>query len=199
MIPPHRTMGAILAGGQSRRMGRNKAFLEFQGMTLIQRIADTMKEVFEDVRMVGGNPDSTLPLPFLPDIRTNAGPLGGIHAALLSASAESVFVISCDMPLVSSHLIRYVMDSADSSRCTVVSDDGQIQPLCGVYPASLADLVERQIETGDLRMKRLLERANATILPLSSSLHWYSPILLKNINDPKEYEALLNTLPNRAR
>lgn len=185
-------MGAILAGGKSRRMGTHKALLKIDGIPMIQRIASTLQEVFEDVRIVADDAElyAFLGLPTISDRRKDAGPLGGIHAALHAAPAPRVFVIGCDMPFVTSQLIRFVLDSDEQCRLTAVSDGTYVQPLCGLYEKSLLPDVEERLLSGDFRLLNFVLAQHPAILLVSPSLPWYRNNLLSNINDPPTYQSL---------
>ena len=88
----------ILAGGKSRRMGRNKALLEFDGETLIQRLYRLLDDDFDEVLVSANDPETYgfLDAPLVPDIYEGGGCLAGLHAGLLSARGESCFFAACE-------------------------------------------------------------------------------------------------------
>src|ERR1043166_4342024 len=91
---------AILAGGESRRFGSNKALADFEGETLVGRAARRLGPLTNDLFLVANDP---APYAFLglvvhPDDRPGHGPLSGLHAALLRARHEWTFLVACDMP-----------------------------------------------------------------------------------------------------
>lgn len=185
-------MGAILAGGESRRMGANKALLEVVGVPIIQRVASAMTAVFEDVRIVADDisPYAFLNLQVIRDVWKKTGPLGGLHAALHSAAAPRVFVLSCDTPFVTPDLIQFILQQPVRSPITVVSDENGVQPLCGIYDRSLLGEVETRLKAGNHRLLDLLEASGASVIPLDTARPWYRKGLLANINTPAEYHAL---------
>ena len=185
-------MGAILAGGESRRMGANKALLEVDGVPIIQHVASAMTAVFEDVRIVAddASPYAFLNLQVTRDVWKKTGPLGGLHAALHSAVAPRVFVLSCDTPFVTPDLIQFILEQPARSPITVVSDENGVQPLCGLYDRSLLREVETRLKAGNHRLLALLEALGASIIPLNTAHSWYRKDLLANINTPAEYHAL---------
>ncbi|MFN3929853.1 MAG: molybdenum cofactor guanylyltransferase, partial [Thermoflexus sp.] len=93
---------AILAGGQSRRMGRNKAFLEWKGRPLIVDLIERFHQVSDDILLIASNvkPFQDLPVRLVLDPSPPIGPLGGLWSGLLSARYEWVFATACDMPLL---------------------------------------------------------------------------------------------------
>ena len=119
-------MGFVLAGGKSSRMGPNtdKAFLEFDGQTLLDRALGVMAEVCDDVTIVGD------PAKFakhvsgqrgtvVADVFPGCGPLGGIHAALANSTAELNLMLAVDMPFVSGELLAFLFATAVESGATV--------------------------------------------------------------------------------
>jgi len=185
-------MGAILAGGESRRMGTNKALLEVDGVPIVQRVASAMTAVFEDVRIVAddASPYAFLNLGMIHDVWKKTGPLGGLHAALYSTAAPRVFVLGCDAPFVTPDLIQFILQQTAGSPITVVSDENGVQPLCGLYDKSLLRDMEARLEAGNHRLLDLLEASGASVIPLNTAHPWYRKGLLANINTPAEYHAL---------
>jgi len=87
--------GAILAGGRSRRMGRDKLLLPFDAGTMLQAISEALRPLVERLRLIGRESTPGLPLPNAqPDLRPGLGPLSGIHTALATAEADRVLVVA---------------------------------------------------------------------------------------------------------
>src|SRR5437773_12522 len=101
--------GAILVGGQSRRMGTDKALLEFEGEPLVVRLARSLAAVCDEVLLVGGDPARfaglLLSVRCVPDGAQDAGPLGGILGALQAARHDACLVVGCDMPFVTAEIV----------------------------------------------------------------------------------------------
>src|SRR5690348_2447794 len=128
--------GAILAGGQSRRMGHDKAALLIDGELLLLRIARQMRSVVPDLAVIGPLERATLmpDIPVIPDRWPNCGPLGGIATALHSLrSRQGVVVVGCDMPFLNPVLLRHLITLISEADAVVVRLDGQIHPLHAVY------------------------------------------------------------------
>ncbi|MBI2810941.1 MAG: molybdenum cofactor guanylyltransferase [Candidatus Melainabacteria bacterium] len=98
----------VLCGGKSRRMGRPKAFLPFEGTTMVNHVLNQVRDLFAEVFIVANEPDNyeDLGVDVVKDILPYRGPLGGILSGLLVAKHEYTFVIACDMPFVDKRLIR---------------------------------------------------------------------------------------------
>src|SRR5690349_8960154 len=108
--------GFVLAGGESRRMGRPKALLVLGGATMLERQVRALRSVARSVRVVGWPSDVPWPEKFedlpgvrrLPDKLPGAGPLGGIYTALLHSRSELNLFLGCDMPFVKPRLLEFI-------------------------------------------------------------------------------------------
>ena len=101
-------IGAVLAGGKSRRYGRNKALEIFQGERLIDRQLRKVQALFPEVLVIANKPCDYLQLEvtLLRDVIPGVGPLGGIYTGLLFAQGKSVFVTACDMPFLQPAVVK---------------------------------------------------------------------------------------------
>src|SRR5690242_9512250 len=119
--------GAILAGGQSRRMGSDKAALRIQGEPLLQRTARLLATITTDVAIIGPPERAALApgVPILPDRWPQQGPLGGIATALQALAGEAVLVVGCDMPFLNAALLRYFITLAPEYDAVVARADGE--------------------------------------------------------------------------
>lgn len=182
---PH--TGAILCGGQSRRMGRPKAGIVLPGgSALIEHVYRALKAVCRNVVLVGhaeGVPDALGPLARIEDTTKGLGPIGGIEA-LLSSGVDSKYMIApCDLFKITDHVFRFLASKEDG-RPVVLKNKDRIEPLVGIYPAAMLPLVRDQIKKNRLAMCDLLMEANAVLLTIPPQ---YDPVLA-NANTP---EALL--------
>jgi molybdopterin-guanine dinucleotide biosynthesis protein A len=101
--------GIVLAGGESRRMGgRNKAFLELDGRSLIEIVVERVRSVCAEALIVAGDtrPYAGLGVPLVEDRFRGVGVLGGLHAGLEAASHELALVVGCDMPFLNPNLLQ---------------------------------------------------------------------------------------------
>ncbi|HKS08033.1 MAG TPA: molybdenum cofactor guanylyltransferase, partial [Pyrinomonadaceae bacterium] len=123
----------ILAGGQSRRMGRDKSQLLLENQTFTDRIAETLLKVTDSVTLVGARePHSRFSS--VPDLYPEWGALGGLHAALAASSREWAIVVACDLPFVTADLFNYLASLPDGHEAVVpLQLDGRPQPLSSLY------------------------------------------------------------------
>ncbi len=176
--------GAVLAGGQSRRIGQDKASLLFGGITLLERSVRILQSVVAPVVVAGGQPHRySLPgIPCLGDAIADCGPLGGILAALEETSADAVIVLACDLPFVTPGLIRSLSLLPSASPLVITTSDGIVQPLCGRYPSSLKATLRRFLMRGDRKVLDFVESQKLQYLVIADTHPLYQPRLLMNIN-----------------
>jgi molybdopterin-guanine dinucleotide biosynthesis protein A len=189
--------GIILCGGKSSRMQVDKALLKLNGRTVIEIIAEKMKSIFSEVLISTNGIDdyNFLNLPLIKDIFTHKGPLAGIHSALKYSSTEKNFIISCDMPLVSSELIKFIATYNSDKKIILPEAEGRIQQLCGIYSKSLLpnieDIILASEKAGNIKgsIYDLIERVSADIVNVES-LTFYDKNFFLNMNTPEDYEQI---------
>ncbi len=188
---------AILAGGQSRRMGHDKAALMIHGETLLARTARLMRALTPNVAVIGPAERATLvpDLPIIPDRWPKSGPLGGIATALQALSGDAVLVVGCDMPFLKPALLGYLMTLIPGYDAVVVHLDGQAHPLHAVYQRCCLPVLEEQLAAGDLRVHRCLARLQVRYVQ-EDELDRFDPKHLSsfNANTPEEWEQALRLL-----
>lgn len=152
--------GFVLAGGRSSRMGADKAFLEIDGQTLLERTLAVMRAVCEAVTIVGDPArfqelKTSQPTPVVADIFPGCGPLGGIHAALAFSKAELNLMLAVDMPFVSSDLLAFLLETAQKNDAlvTVPRIGDRFQPLCAVYRRAFSGVAESTLRTGKYKIE----------------------------------------------
>ncbi len=129
---------SIQAGGESRRMGQDKALLPFLGQPLISRVIARLAPLADEVIVTTNRPAdyAFLGLPLFADLIPNRGALGGLYTALASASQPLVAVVACDMPFASAELLAYARDVLLREAVDVVipqPGEGLFEPLHAVY------------------------------------------------------------------
>jgi molybdopterin-guanine dinucleotide biosynthesis protein A len=185
-------VGVILAGGNSSRMGRDKALLVYRGKPFIQLIADEFKNVFKEVIIISDNRKEYdfLGLPIYQDIYKKSGPLAGIHTAL-SITKKDVFVTSCDFPLVNKNLILSLLKISNNEEIIIFSVNGLLQPLFGIYKFSCLKKLESEIEVDNLSVHGFVKKCKTKVYDSENFLNKDVTSFLMNINSPEQYQALL--------
>jgi molybdenum cofactor guanylyltransferase len=188
MNSPSDLAAFILAGGKSSRMGRDKAFIEFEGRTLLARALDVARSVTAEVNIVGGPAKLAAFAPVVEDIFPRCGPLGGIHAALRSCSVELNLIVAVDMPFVTPDLLRYLVERARSSSASVtVPHCGGNQPLCAVYRRSFADSAELALNEGRFKIDALFTNESTQVIDEGELKgNGFTAEMFRNLNTPEE-------------
>jgi molybdopterin-guanine dinucleotide biosynthesis protein A len=201
MIEEREMVGAILAGGDSSRMGTDKALLELGRSTLIGYVAEALRSVFQRVVVISNVliKYSFLNLPTYPDIFRSCGPLGGIHSSLVHTASDRVFVVSCDMPYITQDLLTYVASSTDDADAAVPTSEGRLHPLCAIYARRSLPTITEHLQRQQLRLLDLLQRLRTQYIPITPHLPFYTPQLLTNINTPYDFKASLRNPPRPSR
>jgi molybdenum cofactor guanylyltransferase len=186
--------GIILAGGQSRRMGRDKALIEFQGQPIIVHVINALRPLTNDLVVVSNRSEVYGPLGarVVADYDPPCGPLGGIAAGLQAMESELAIVVACDMPFLDVTLLRWLIDQADGYDAVVPRTGDEYEPLHAVYRRTCAGPIGRRLQQGDrrvisffadVRLRPIEEAAWRVIDPAGRSL--------VNLNTPGELSAWL--------
>jgi molybdenum cofactor guanylyltransferase len=190
MDAPSDVTAFVLAGGKSMRMGTDKAFVEYEGRTLLARTLDLARSVTAEVCIVGSK-EKFLPFaPVVEDVFCDCGPLGGIHAALRASHTELNLMLAVDTPFVSSALLHYLIGQASSApEASAVVPRGSEgwQPLCAVYRREFADPAEIALRAGRNRIDRLFDQLPTRVIGQDElEGAGFSHALFHNLNTPEE-------------
>lgn len=166
-------LGAVLAGGASRRLGRDKAAEYVGNVRLVERAVLALSSACDPVVVVSSRPDTpTGPWRSIPDLRAGCGPLAGMEAALAHALAlgrEGVFVLACDLPLVDGEVVARIVAASTDTRACVPSRQGDpdFEPLAGVYSVGCLPDVRRLLDEGIRSARRLFEDVGGVTISVS--------------------------------
>lgn len=183
----------ILAGGHSRRMQRDKMALPFGNASLlagaVARFSERFDTVYLSVAEEGKYPE--LQVKRLVDIYKGCGPLGGLHAALLSAQEEGVFLVAADLPYSDPAVALRLMTLCGDQDAAITADSsGRFEPLFGYYRKTMLPQVEEALRTGNNKVTALLRQVRLRIVePAELGPLWHDKLLL-NVNYPEDYERL---------
>ena len=135
----------ILAGGRSRRMGRNKALIEIGGRPLVEIMVERASLFADKVFISANNPQifSFLPFQVVPDIYPEQGPLSGLHAVMKQHVYTYYITLACDIPALPASLIRRMLDIAKGFDAVIPqTPDGMAHPLAAVYSRACLPSIE---------------------------------------------------------
>lgn len=185
--------GLVLAGGASRRMGRDKAFLELDGRPLIQIVVERMLEVCSEVLIVSGDtaPYTDLGPPVVEDRFSNVGVLGGLHAGLHAASHELALAVGCDMPFLRPDLLRAFARWATGMDVALLRRGEHVEPLHAAYRRSCLPAMEDAIRAGKRRIISFFPQVRVRYVKPEEVMP-FDPHLasFRNVNTPQEWEAV---------
>jgi molybdenum cofactor guanylyltransferase len=185
------TSAAIVAGGRARRFaGQDKSRLVVEGRTIIVRQLEILQRVASPVFVVGPDPArfDELHLAVHPDIIPNAGALGGIYTALVSAPTERVLVVACDLPYLHAGVLSRLVTLAERHDVAWVETPRGAEPLLACYHRSAAPKVLARIESGQLKAADLASALDVAVLG-PTELEAFGPTdrLLANVNTAEDY------------
>lgn len=182
---------AIIAGGQSRRMGRDKAFVELGGKSLIERVIERSANLGQSETILITNKPAQyahLGLPMHRDILPDKGSLGGIYTALARANSPDVLALACDMPFVNSDLLGYMVDQIRHDVDIVVPRvEGYPQGLHAIYKKTCIAPIAVQLAANRLKIIRFYDQMRVRYLDETE----YAPFdpqgrSFANLNTPEE-------------
>jgi molybdopterin-guanine dinucleotide biosynthesis protein A len=180
----------VLAGGQSTRMGVDKAFVQLEGCTLLARALALAKNVTSDVRIVGSPQKFAAFGEVVEDEFPQHGPLAGIHAALRGSVAELNLILAVDMPFVEVRFLEYLLGEAarhESVMVTIPIAAGAWQTLCAVYRKPFADLAEQALRQGKNKIDPLFRDIEMRIVDEHELTQQnFSPEMFRNLNTLEE-------------
>ncbi|WP_026581934.1 molybdenum cofactor guanylyltransferase [Bacillus sp. J33] len=188
--------GIILAGGQSSRMGENKALLNIDGKTVIERIADRLAAITSETIVIANSKEEYqfLGLPIVSDQWKEKGPLAGIQSGLSASKTQRNLIVACDMPFISAELGKILLEELDSHQAAVPEIAGRLHPLFAAYRKDANEAAERALKEDKLRIRDFLNDIDTSFLKseelrkrgfLNEEAYFF------NMNCPDEYRQAL--------
>lgn len=176
----------VLAGGRSRRLGRDKAGLEIGGKPQLERVVELLTPLVDKVwvSVRADQPPDALRdrYPQIVDRETDAGPVGGILAALESDRNTDWLVVAVDLPRLDRETVEVLLSAEPSGPFTAYrsASDGLPEPLCAVYRAQALPVVRRYVDTGVRCPRKILIKSGVELLTQPN------PVALDNLNTPED-------------
>ena len=186
--------GVLLAGGKSRRMGRDKRSLAVGEETLLARSLAALRSVFEHVLVVEAHDSAAIETDarVLRDLVPDCGSLGGLYTGLKQAGSEWVFAAACDMPFLDSATIRYFVGLKHEGDVVMAKLRHGLQPMHALYHRSCLPVMESLIQARDFKIHRLADDPSLRVrLVLPEELRLLDPDARSfyNINTPDDLDA----------
>ncbi len=147
----YRISAVVLAGGGSKRMGRNKALLKIGDKRMIQMVVEVLQGLFDEVLLVTRNPSTFY---MLDDVKfvmdaidtRKKNSLIGLYSGLLEARNEFIFIVPCDMPFLNIKLIKHMVETLDGEDVRVPMVGPHFQPLHGLYRKTCLPYIKNQLD-----------------------------------------------------
>ena len=180
----------VLAGGKSTRMGRDKAFLPWQGGTLLSHALQLAASVTPNLRIVGDLEKFSNFGAVIEDIYAERGPLGGIHAALSSSTSDLNLMLAVDLPFIEPRFLHFLAGLAQAANAivTLPRASGQFQPLCAVYQREFLQAADLALQAGENKIGALFSRLNTRVIEEAEFTRaGFSPDMFRNLNTPEEW------------
>lgn len=175
----------ILAGGQSSRFGSDKAFIEIDGVPLIKRQIQFLKDIFKKIIIVTNKPQDYKfeDVELVQDIIKNRGPLAGIYSGLMASDTFYNFFIPCDMPFLNSGLINYMFGLKEGFDAVVPKLKKGYETLFAIYSKNCLEPIYKILNTDNLRIVNFFAQVKLREVSEEEVLVFGDPdILFMNIN-----------------
>jgi molybdopterin-guanine dinucleotide biosynthesis protein A len=190
--------GIVLAGGQSRRLGRDKAVEPVQGQPLIQRVVERVRQVSRETVIVVADQDRGDALPLdkeariALDIYPGKGSLGGIFSGLSAAQEAWGVVVACDMPFLNLDLLRYMASLREEVDAVVPVLEGRPEPTHSLYSKACLPHIEARLKANDLKISGFFDEVRVKYVP-EEDVARFDPDYLSffNINSPADLDKAL--------
>ncbi len=187
----------VLAGGLSRRLGTDKAFLEIGGQSLIQQIVAKMFSFSEDVIVVTNSAEkfAHLGTRLIEDVYPGKGSLGGIYSGLLAAENEHSVVVACDMPLLNLELLQYMILLAPGQDVVIPRVGGLLEPLHAIYSKRCLEPINDLLGRGGLKILDFFPKVRVRYVE-EEEVNRFDPEHRSfwNVNTPADWERLRSLL-----
>lgn len=182
----------ILAGGQSSRMGQNKAFLEVAGKTIIDRVIAQVAPLTDDLFINTNSPNlyHSLGLRLIPDVYPDKAALGGLYSVIQAARHPHVLIVACDMPFLNRELLQYLISLSSQADVVIpLIQSSQPETLHAIYSKSCLPAIEARLLKNRLKITGFFDKVSVHYVNRAKITqfdpHFYSFI---NVNTPPEWE-----------
>jgi molybdopterin-guanine dinucleotide biosynthesis protein A len=189
--------GIILAGGKSRRMGENKAFIDAGGVPLFERVYHVFREIFPEIIIVANDvsPFEMYDACLQKDIILNRGALGGLYTGLVHSSSYHAFCTACDMPLLNRGFITYMVEERDEYDVILPKIHDGLHPLHAIYSKKCLEPMRQLLDRNDLRIVNFFQQVRVRYIE-EMEIKEFDPHMrsLTNVNTEDEMEAVREIL-----
>ena len=188
MVDKKDITGIILAGGKSSRMGTDKGFLMLNNKPFVQYSIDALTPLVSKIIIVSDNPDyDILGFKRVNDLTKNAGPVAGICSGLEASSTDYNLILSCDIPLITSHVLEKLITNIDTnSEIIQVESQGKSMPLIALYKKQVTPIFNTFLKNNERRLRVVIKHCKSKNIALEKE-YAYSTM---NVNTQTELKAV---------
>jgi molybdopterin-guanine dinucleotide biosynthesis protein A len=192
----------VLAGGRSKRLGRDKAFLTVEGQPLVARTVHKVADLSDDLIVVVDELSRYEPLHLktrlVPDARPGEGPLMGIYSGLTAAHHDQALVVACDMPFLNLSLLHYMVPLSKGHDIVIPRLDGLLEPLHCIYGKGCLPHMARLLDRGQRQVIAFFDRVRVRYVE-KSEVDRFDPEHLSffNVNNPQDWARVRDLLGER--
>src|SRR5438094_8501665 len=175
----------VLAGGDSRRMGRPKPWVEVGDTVLLRYVVERLAPAFSEVMVSFSEPEQMeqlVPYRVVFDRKRAAGPLAGLEAGLMAARHEVLFAVACDMPYVTRRVAEIAVAAARRCDVAIPRHDGLFEPVCGAYCKSSLPTIVGALDAGNYTAHDVAQSLDVTWL------EGLDPAEFESLNTPADLE-----------
>ena len=179
---------SILCGGKSSRMQSEKGLVLYQNKPFIEYIIEAALPISNTILLITNTNDyDYLAYKKIKDIVIDKGPLGGIYTALVHSETENNLILSCDIPLISTNILRKLIEKHTISfDVSIFEETNQIHPLIGIYSKKVLPILKKSIESNELKMMHFICSVNHQLIWIEDQ----NKQQFQNINSLLELEEL---------
>ena len=185
--------GIVLAGGHSRRFGKEKGLVEYLGKPLIEHAVGLFEKFCSDV-IISANTKSYdyLGCKVVNDEKINCGPMGGIFSCLKQTKSLANLVLSVDSPLVNEGFYRYVLRCSRGYQVVVPALETELyEPLLGFYRKDVLQVLNSFIRKNNYKLPDFFKEVKLKKLLILHDQDFFHPHLFYNVNTPRDLKLLV--------
>jgi molybdopterin-guanine dinucleotide biosynthesis protein A len=190
--------GIILSGGQSLRMGENKAFIKIDGIPIINRIHSVFKKLFQEVIIVTNQKElfSNFDAKIYVDIIPDCGVLAGLYTGLFFSSFPYSFCVACDMPYLKESVIEFLIGGLNDFDVIVPKTVDGLQPLHAVYSKKCLPAIRNTIQDGKSKILDFYPMVKIKLVE-EQEFHFLDPGMESfiNVNTPEQLRLVQERKP----
>ncbi|TYA78502.1 molybdenum cofactor guanylyltransferase [Seonamhaeicola marinus] len=181
--------GIILAGGKSSRMGTDKGFVKFNNLNFVEYSLNALRPLVTDILIVSDNKDyDAFGYKRIEDDIKDAGPVAGIYTGLKASKTEYNLILSCDIPLIKTEVLKRLIDGIDASTDVIqIESNGKTMPLIALYKKQCTHVFLEALQNDERRLRRVLNTCKTKNIILNSD---HSATM--NVNTKEELKTIEN-------